>query len=127
MIFRREDFIMDMVTTASDKYEKCINECLKCSQICYKCFNSCLDMSNAIGRKDCIKALIACAHICEMSVSLMSMNSQFVHEHCSMCASICEKCAEECEMFRDDLSLECARECRSCAEELNQLTLNICR
>jgi hypothetical protein len=56
-----------------------------------------------------------------MSASLMSMYGQFAKEHCKLCAAICDKCATECEMFKDDHCQKCAQECRTCAEECKKM------
>jgi len=56
-----------------------------------------------------------------MSSSLMSMDGQFTKAHCKLCASICDKCAAECEMFKDDHCKKCTQECRTCAEECRKM------
>ncbi len=40
--------------------------------------------------------------MCEMSVGLMAMNAQFAKDHCKLCATICDKCAQECKMVQDE-------------------------
>ncbi len=71
--------------------------------------------------KNCIKILVECAQMCEMSSGIMSMNGQFAKEHCQLCATICDKCAQECEMFKDDHCQKCAQECHTCANECRNM------
>jgi len=34
-----------------------------------------------------------------------------------MCATVCDACAKEWDMFKDDHCQKCSQECRTCAEE----------
>ncbi len=112
---------MGIVTNSTDKYQACINECNKCAQACYECFKACLNEPDLNARKNCVSILVECAQMCQMSSAFMSMEGQFVKEHCIMCAAICDKCATECDMFKDDHCKKCAQECRTCAEECRKM------
>ncbi|EPY2276410.1 four-helix bundle copper-binding protein [Clostridium sporogenes] len=112
---------MGIVTNSTDKFQKCIDECNRCAQACYECFKACLDEPDVGARKNCIKILVECAQMCEMSSGIMSMNGQFAKEHCQLCATICDKCAQECEMFKDDHCQKCAQECHTCANECRNM------
>lgn len=59
--------------------------------------------------------------MCQMSSSLMSIDGKFVKEHCKLCATICEKCAAECDMFKDEHCTKCATECYACADECKKM------
>ena len=84
---------MGIATNSTDKFQTCIDECNRCAQACYECFKACLNESDVKARKNCISILVECAQMCQMSSSLMSMNGQFIKEHCKLCATICDKCA----------------------------------
>lgn len=56
-----------------------------------------------------------------MSSSIMAIDSQFVKEHFKLCATICAKCATECEMFKDEHCKQCATECCICADECSKI------
>jgi len=60
--------------------------------------------------------------MCQMSSSMMSMNGQFMKEHCKLCATACDKCAQECEMFKDDHCTKCAAECKKCSNECSSMS-----
>ncbi|MFT8315745.1 MAG: four-helix bundle copper-binding protein [Clostridium sp.] len=106
----------------TNKYQTCIDECNRCAQACYECFKACLNEPDVGARKNCISILAECARMCEMSSALMSMDAQFAKNHCSLCATICDKCAQECAMFKDDHCQKCAQECRTCAEECRKMS-----
>ena len=57
-----------------------------------------------------------------MSAALMQMNGQFAKDHCRLCATVCEKCAQECDMFKYQHCLDCAIECRNCADECRKMS-----
>ncbi|URZ09165.1 four-helix bundle copper-binding protein [Clostridium felsineum] len=108
---------MGVVTEVTNQYQKCIDACVKCSQACYECFESCLNEPDIDRRRSCLKLLIECARMCEMSMAGMSMNSQFAKDHCKLCQVACDQCAKECSMFQDDHCQKCADVCRTCASE----------
>lgn len=113
---------MTMTTMTRNQYQTCIDECNRCAQICYECLRACLNEPDVQARKNCISILMECAKMCEMSASLMSMDGQFAKDHCRLCATVCEKCAQECDMFKDQHCLDCAIECRNCADECRKMS-----
>lgn len=113
---------MGIVTNSTDKYQKCIDECNKCAQACYECFKACLNEPDIDARKTCISGLIECAQMCQMSSAMMSMEGQFSKEHCKLCATICDNCAQECGKFKDDHCQKCATECKACANECRNMS-----
>lgn len=108
---------MGVVTATTNKSQKCIDACARCAQACYECFDACLNEPDVTARKNCIKSLVECAQMCVMSVANMSSNSKFMKDHCTLCATVCDNCAQECSMFKDDHCQKCATECRTCADE----------
>ena len=112
---------MGILTNSSNNNQKCIDECNRCAQACYECFMACLKEPDIQSRKDCLAILIECAQMCQMSASHMAMDGQFAKDHCSICAAVCEKCAQECSMFEDDHCTECAQICQSCAVECSNM------
>jgi flagellar motor component MotA len=98
-----------------NRNQTCIDACNKCAQACYECFQACLNEPDVKARKNCISMLVECAMSCQMSTSLMSMQAQSSMEHCKLCATICNKCAKECEMFKEEHCQQCAAECENMA------------
>ncbi|RII31836.1 four-helix bundle copper-binding protein [Clostridium chromiireducens] len=77
-----------------------------------ECFKACLNEADVQARKNCTSILVECAQMCQMSSSMMAIDGQHVKEHCKLCATVCDKCAQECDMFKDDHCKQCADECR---------------
>lgn len=111
---------MGIVTTA-DKYQKCIDACNRCAQACYECMKMCLNEPDIQARKACIGMLMECACICKEAGAFMSMDAQHAKDLCKLCAAICEKCAQECAMFKDDHCVKCTNECTACANECKMM------
>lgn len=112
---------MGMVTNATDKYQKCIDACAKCAQACFECLKACMNESDAAARKACMGMLLECALICQQAVAYMSMDAQYAMDLCKLCAAICDKCAQECDMFKDDHCKKCTDICRQCANECHMM------
>ncbi|WP_069999986.1 four-helix bundle copper-binding protein [Cellulosilyticum sp. I15G10I2] len=113
---------MDMVMDKTGLLQICIDACSKCAQTCYECFNACLSEPDLNARKDCVSILVECAMVCQMTVSIMSMNGLFSKEQCELCEKICNKCAEECAMFKDEYCKKCADICLTCAQACQNMT-----
>jgi hypothetical protein len=111
-----------MLIMETQKYQACIDACAKCSQACYECLHACINEPDLNTRKNCVSSLIECAMMCQMSVSMMSMDGQYSKEHCSICAKMCDKCAKECDMFKDQHCKDCAQICKNCADECRQMS-----
>lgn len=112
---------MGVITTATDKHQKCIDACAKCAQACYECFKACINEPDVGARETCISTLVECAMICQQAVAFMSMEACYSKDLCKLCATICDKCAQECKMFKDDHCQKCAQVCQACATECKQM------
>jgi len=112
---------LGVVTSNTDKYQKCIDACAKCAQACFECLKACLNEPDAAARKGCIGMLLECALICQQAVAYMSMDAQYAKDLCKLCATICDKCAQDCDMFKDDHCKKCADICRQCANECRMM------
>ncbi|MDD3394439.1 MAG: four-helix bundle copper-binding protein [Anaerotignum sp.] len=99
---------MGLATKGKNSNQTCIDACNRCAQACNECFEACLNEPDLNARKKCVKMLVACAKMCEMSTGIMSMNGKFAKEHRNMCAKVCDACAQECEMFKDEHCQKCA-------------------
>ncbi len=112
---------MGVVSDFTDKYQRCIDACNRCAQACDECMVLCLGEPDVLARKNCIITLTDCASLCKMATCSMSRDSQFAKDICKLCATVCEKCAAECGMFRDNHCTDCANECKHCANECNMM------
>jgi hypothetical protein len=69
----------------------------------------------------CIQLDMECATICYAAAQVMSMGGQTAKELSSLCADICEACAEECGKHENSHCKECADACRRCAQECRKM------
>ncbi len=112
---------MGVISTLTNLYQPCIDSCAKCAQACRECFMLCLKEPDVADRTKCISILNECSMMCHSSVAMMTMVGQASKQHCALCAELCDKCAAECEMFKDNHCIKCAQICRECAEECRKM------
>ena len=102
--------------------EDCIANCLECQQTCLETIQYCLVQGGAHAEASHIRLLMDCAAICETSAGFMIRQSELHMRTCSVCAEVCARCAESCESFDDDASMErCAEICRACSESCAEM------
>ena len=103
--------------TGYHQYKLCIEACLRCAAVCNHCAASCAkdEKANMMGR--CIQLNMECAAICYAAAELMSVGSDKIKEICSLCAIMCDACAEECNKHENAHCRECAEICTKCADE----------
>ena len=70
----------------------------------------------------CIRLDMECAAICYAAAQVMSLGGQSAKVLCSVCADICNACAEECAGHEHmEHCRECADMCRQCADECKKM------
>lgn len=58
---------MGVVTTVTNAFQTCIDACNRCAQACHECFEACINEPDLNARRKCVKMLVECAKMCEMS------------------------------------------------------------
>lgn len=101
--------------------QNCIVSCVTCMQACEECLTACYKEPDLNARVKCVSMLRDCADICVLAAQYMSRNSAHSKMICKMCADMCEKCAADCETFKDSHCKKCAEVCRACAEECRKM------
>lgn len=109
------------LVTGGNPHQSCIDACMKCAQICEECFDMCLKEEDVKARINCIKSLQDCAQICSLTAWAMSRGSENINVLCNACATICDMCANECSMFKDQHCESCTDICRQCASECKKM------
>ena len=79
---------MGIVSTATDKYQKCIDTCNRCAQACIECMGMCLNEPDVSARKKCIYTLHECACACKEASSFMSMDAVHAANLCKLCETL---------------------------------------
>jgi hypothetical protein len=100
------------------KFQKVIDACIESAIECNHCAVSCIEEKDVQNLAKCIRLAIECAIVCRATAELLSIDSRYTKELCSLCAAICNACAEECEKHIGmEACKECAATCRTCADE----------
>lgn len=105
----------------NEQIQNCIDECLKCMVTCNQCYIACLSENHAGHMSKCIQLDRDCADICQFAASMMARSSEHAKQICVLCASICEKCGEECKKHAMEHCQKCAEACFKCAEICRQM------
>lgn len=106
----------------SDEIQICIQNCLRCAQVCEQTIQHCLRRGGHHATPDHIRLMQDCAEVCQLAANFMSRDSYFYPKTCETCAVICLACFIECERMADDqIMRQCAETCRRCAESCNQI------
>lgn len=99
----------------AEQMQRCIDECLSCFSVCEQTLTHCLKKGGKHAAPDVVKLLVDCAESCRMSAAMLSRESAFHAQHCSLCADICKACEAACEELGNDAQMKaCADACRSC-------------
>jgi hypothetical protein len=108
--------------------QKCIDECVRCHNICTTTATYCLQRGGQHAEAEHIVTLLDCAEICRTSADFMLRGSHLHTSSCAVCAEVCRACADTCEKMGDDAVMQrCADECRRCAESCDKMALAIPR
>ncbi len=109
---------------ANSVLQECIDNCTECSRMCLQLIPYCLDMGGEHASSEHIGTLQVCSIMCEACAKLMTLESEFHHDLCRLCAQICITCAIDCERLADDnpLMIDCAEICRKAAESCERMS-----
>lgn len=102
---------------ASQNLEQCIENCTNCQRVCLEVVARHFRGEGERVEEAHVRLLTDCAEICQTSANFMVRGSELHGATCGACATVCQRCAEECETMRDDPHMAaCAEICRRCAE-----------
>jgi hypothetical protein len=105
-----------------DTVRRCIDECVRCHEVCLSTVPYSLDQGGAHAGRAHITLLLDCANMCQTSADFMLRGSEEHARTCAVCAAICRRCADDCDRFTgDDVMHACAETCRRCAESCEQM------
>ena len=102
----------------NQQYQQCAETCAACAIACNQCAIACLGEKEVMHLKKCIQLDLECAVVCQAAADLLNMNSLYINEICSLCITVCNACADECEKHTSmEHCKKCAEACRNCAKE----------
>jgi hypothetical protein len=84
----------------------------------------CLGQGGEHAEQEHIRLLADCAELCQTNENFMLRGSELHTRLCRVCESVCILCAEDCEHFINDETMQrCARVCRRCAVACGRMGL----
>jgi hypothetical protein len=101
----------------------CIEVCNDCRRACMETAMYCLQQGGRHAEPNHIRLMLDCAEICQTSANFMQRGSDLHVHTCAVCATVCQRCFEDCNQMSDDLRMAaCAEMCRRCAESCNNMS-----
>lgn len=95
---------------------RCISNCMNTQRACLEAINHCLEEFGTAHSGEHIKLMQTCVETCNLSIRLMSLDSDFHQQACELCFEVCTACAEACERYEDnEVMKRCAQACRQSA------------
>jgi hypothetical protein len=104
-------------TMKTKAMQECIDLCQECHTICLETVQHCVRSGGEHADPEHVQLLLGCAEICRTSAAFMALGLSQHTETCSVCAHVCELCAESCARIPGDAEMQlCEETCRRCAE-----------
>lgn len=104
-----------------DLNDACREACNACADACDRCATACLQEPEVKPMAHCIALDIDCAALCRLAAGAIARGSEFAKRLCSLCALVCDACAEECARHGHEHCQDCALACKSCADACRQM------
>jgi hypothetical protein len=99
-----------------------ITECRRCQDACLDTVDHALRRGERYAEEDLLGSLLDAADVCRTSIDFLRRGSPLRARTSAVCADVCERAAELCASFRDDLVMrECADACRRCASACREI------
>ncbi len=109
------------VPPVREDIQHCVDACLTCRRACLETVAHGLAAAQ-VGTTDLIRRLLDAAEVCQTSADLMMLGSDLHSRTCEVCAEVCERTAQECVPFVDDVRIQaCAETLRRCAEACREM------
>ncbi len=105
----------DMEIDAEDR--SLLANLAQCHESCLEGVMHSLDEGGDFAKKEHVLWLLDCAEICIVAENFVIRGSEYAGDLLSICAFICDDCAESCKtLFNDEHMKNCALVCRNCAD-----------
>lgn len=106
---------------AHQTHPEAIKALHECMEACNHCYDACLKEEDLNSMRDCVRLDRECADICAYLEQAITRGTPFVAELAQACATICERCGEECKKHDHKHCQDCADACYNCAEACKKL------
>lgn len=99
-----------------DMLEMCEALCRMCARMCESALYYCYEQGGDMADSEHISSLADCMQCCDMCATAAARGSASIEDFCTLCETVCRKCAEACGQFSSDaVMMACADSCTSCA------------
>lgn len=109
---------LDDIEHLSDDARECIENCVRATEVCEWCADACADED---GMAECIRLCRDVADVASLHARFMARDSSYSGDLASICADVCEACAEECEQHDHDHCQLCAKVLPECVESCREM------
>lgn len=93
-----------------------------CQDSCVDGMMHSLEEGGDFAEVEHVRWLADCAEICQIAKNFFLRDSEYAGDLLSLCADICEECAESCEKFFEDERMKhCAEVCKNCAKACREM------
>lgn len=110
-----------------DAWVEALDGLALCAQACLLCADACLAEDEPAALRDCIRLNLGCAEVCRATEGLLlrptSASASVQQAQLHACISACQLCADQCEDHgrHHEHCAVCAEVCRRCQEKCNVL------
>lgn len=101
--------------------KECILLCKECAQACIAAIPHSVALEGEHFSRPHISLLNLCADLCQISARSLLMGVEYHDPIRRACASVCDACADECEVLDEVYMKKCAEICRRCARACRQM------
>jgi hypothetical protein len=105
----------------SPEMSACIELCRRCHLVCLNMATGhCLEKGGGHVGRGHLRAMIACAELCQTAANVMTIGSPLHRQVCALCANACEACITSCREL-DEME-ECIFACERCKTSCEAMT-----
>lgn len=104
---------VDEIDHLSDDERDCIETCNEAARVCEWCATESLGSD---GMERCVRLCRDVADIASLHARLLARDAEYGDDLATVCADVCEACAEECRRHDSDHCNRCAEVLSECAE-----------
>ncbi len=112
---------MNSAPMLMSEVDRCGDQCVACARACVKAlYHHCLTAGGAHVAVPHVQLMTDCSEMCTVAANFMTRGSPRHAAVCSLCADLCQACAEDCATLggmEESVSAcqECAKSCRAMA------------
>lgn len=100
----------------SREHTQCLQACNEAATAALTCAMECLRDDSRAHMLRCISLDFEAADVCRLACASIARSDEHLSSVCSLCAAVCQACADECSKHEPAHCQDCAKACKRCAE-----------